>query len=182
MTIQEAVEIIVQHVRDTGKTAPDAVRATWEQIAPFSEEDAKTLMQQALASRISQPLTGRTPSEEGRGRTVVAVTSYRRAEPLERRIVTCQVLQDVRYTVNGASKAVATFTRYDLTTKIEQADAIIGGFKRYKSVWQFALDLLVRFDKPRIEDLGEGEQMKIARMLTALRNENPEEELRRLVS
>lgn len=176
MTIQEAVETIAQYVRDTGKAAPDAVRAVWDQISPFSDEDAATLMQQALASRVSPQSTGRAGSA-----TQVSIT-HRRADPLERHVVTCQILQDVRYTVNGASKAVAVFTRYDLNTKIEQADAIIGGFKRYKGVWEFALSLLIKYDKPRIEDLGEGEQMKIARMLAALRNENPEEELRRLVS
>ena len=156
MTIQEAVDIINQMVRDTGKPLSEAVRESWPLLGEFSEEDTKTLIQEALAARANPQL---------RSVSTRSITVSMPNQVVERREITCQVLKDFVYHVNGAAKCVASFTRYDVHTHLTQLRQLQAGVNRHVSVWEYMHERMVKLKKDRVDDLAEGEQAKIARML-----------------
>lgn len=177
MTISDAVATVAQMVRDTGKTATESVAEMWDELVPFSHEDAQTLMRESLASRVGSVLRGTSRAADDTetlttlpsGAVRVAVAPYK-GRAMERHEVTCQILQDVVYHVNGVAKSMATFTRYDALTKLDSVRHVEAGVTRHRKMWEYVVERLTKFRKMSVGDLSEGEQMGIARMVHDLRN------------
>ncbi len=167
MSIRDAIATITQYIRDTGTPLSEAIKAVWPELGPFSKEEKEALMMEALASRVNpllnNPITSRWGDEVS-----VGVTSYRQPT-IERHEVICQILQDVIYHVNGKAKPIAVFTKFDVLTKLESVRNVEAGIARHRAMWEYVHERLTTCKKSKVEDLGEGEQMKIARMVFDLR-------------
>ena len=167
MTIKDATTTIAQYIRDTGTPLSEAIRSVWPQLGPFTKEEKETLMMEALASRVNPVLNNPVVTRWGE-EVSVGVTSYRQPS-MERHEVTCQLLQDVIYHVNGKAKPMAVFTKFDVLTKLESVRNVEAGVVRHRKMWEYVHERLTTCKKSKIEDLGEGEQIKIARMVFDLR-------------
>lgn len=159
MSIVDATQTVVNFVRDTSKPISQAIKEVWPSISEFSEDEQQTLLQEAIAHRVNPLLT--------RGVTVT-VTDYHRVS-MERHEVTCQLLHDVVYHVNGVAKPVALFTKFDVVTKLESVRRVEEGLVRHRKMWEYVHERLAKFKKGSVEELAEGEQIKIARMVYDLR-------------
>jgi hypothetical protein len=143
----------------------EAIKLVWSDLGSFTKEEKETLMQEALAYRVNPMLNN--PITQ-RGGTEVSVTSYRQPA-MERHEVTCLLLQNVIYHVNGAAKPIAVFTKFDVATKLESVRSVEAGVVRHRKMWEYVHERLTTLKKSKVEDLAEGEQTKIARMIFDLR-------------
>ncbi len=175
MNLAEAVETVAQYVRDTQSPLSDAVRKVWEQITPLPDEHARQLMQEALAQRAGVLL--RHPVVESRGAQEISVSVERR--PMERHEVSVEVLVETIYHVNGEAKAIASFTLFDVRTKLSSVRAIEMGVSRHRQMWEHVAERLSTCKKNKVEDLAHGEQMKIARMVFDLQHSHALPEISR---
>lgn len=176
-TIQDAVDTIVKYVRNTGKQRADAVKELWDSLGDFSEDEARVLMQQALSARAGAVLTNpfrsvaaiddseRIESYVERGADVTVCVQPYRHFTMERHEVTCQILYDTVYLVNGVSKPFATFTLSEAGEKAAQYRRVEASMDRHARLWEYVHERLTKLKKIKVEDLAEGEQTKIARML-----------------
>jgi hypothetical protein len=176
MSIKDATSAIAQYIRDTGKPLSEAIKLVWPDLGPFSKEEKQTLMMEALASRVNPILNNPVNPRWGNGEVEVGVTSYRQPA-MERHEVTCQILQDVIYHVNGAAKPIAVFTKYDVLTKLESVRNVEAGVVRHRKMWEYIHERLTALNKSKVEDLAEGEQTKIARMIFDLRQQKESKDL-----
>lgn len=156
MTADEAVKVVTEYVRDTGTPAAEAVKNLWEQLKPIT--DSESLIQFAIATRVA--VQYRRP---GHNEASVSVTHER--YKLKEYEVTVTILRDTMYNVNGKVKSVAVCNRHDVLTLAENARKAEEGFSHYRKVWEYAAQRLQTLKKDKIEDMGHGEQMKLARML-----------------
>jgi len=175
MSIRDAITTITQYIRDTGTPLSEAIKATWPELGPFSKDEKETLMMEALASRVNPILNNPIATRYGE-EVSVGVTSYRQPA-MERHEVTCQILQDVIYHVNGKAKPIAVFTKFDVLTKLESVRNVEAGIVRHRVMWEYVHERLTACKKSKVEDLGEGEQMKIARMVFDLRQHQDSKDL-----
>lgn len=167
MAIKDAITLIAEYIRNTGTPVSEAVRVTWDRLEPFSDEEKQTLMIEALASRIN-PLLNNPIRASYNQEVSITVTST--PMPLQRHEVTCQILNDIIYHVNGKAKSIASFTKYDVSTKIDSVRLIEEGVIRHRKMWEYIHERLTSCKKSKVEDLGEGERTKIARMVFDLRH------------
>ncbi len=174
MAIKDAVISITQFIRDTGKPVSEAVREIWPQLGPFSEEDQQTLMIEALASRVNPVLNNPIFHRYG---NEVTVTVESRQPAMERHEVTCVLLRDVIYHVNGVAKSVAVFTKHDVLTKLESIRHVEAGVIRHRKMWEYIHERMTVLKKSKVEDLAEGEQTKIARMIFDLKQQKDNKDL-----
>lgn len=175
MIIKDATATITQYIRDTGKPLSEAIKLVWPELGPFSDEDKQTLMMEALASRVN-PLLNNPITRPWGAEIEVGVTSYRQPA-MQRHEVTCQILQDVIYHVNGTAKCMAVFTKFDVLTKLESVRSVEAGVIRHRKMWEYVHERLTACKKSKIEDLAEGEQTKIARMVFDLRQHKESKDL-----
>lgn len=175
MTIKEAVQIIARSVRDTGKPIADAVRELWPQLGQFSFGEERKLMQEALAARVDPHLVN--PSRYSVESEVnVSVSAYDHPV-MERHEVTCQLLHDTIYHVNGVAKPFALCLKYELQDRMTWVLSMRNGLDRHYNVLKHTVDRMEKTGANKVEDLGEGEQMKIARMLFDIQHGDEPKEL-----
>lgn len=153
-----------------------AIQDVWPSLLPFSKEDTTYLMQTALAARVSNRLTN--PVKKGEEEEEVA-QPYNSGDSLKQVIlvtkpynlkpqtvhVSVQILMDTVYQINGESKPVALFTKFDVFTMMERTKAVENGVTRHRQFWQTVHHRMTELNKSSISDLADGEQQKIARML-----------------
>lgn len=159
MKADEAVEVITQYVRETQAAASEAVRLLWSQIQPI--EDSEDLIQFALAARVA--VSYKKPLADDRPKNDIHIEYHKYKSRIYE--VSVQLLQDVSYNVNGKVKPIILMNHYDLVTLARDAKAAEEGFHRYYELWTYTAERLQVLKKTSVEDLAEGEQMKIARML-----------------
>ena len=206
MKLSEAVEMVAKYVRETGNTAAQATKQLWEDICPLPVDEATSLMQQAISSRVGDRLRNPedgailsfrqssppviTPTgaaempqteddEVGHVNEPVSskppdipyrvITIQRERTPTARHEVTVKLLSYTMYNVNGAVKAIADFTRYDVLTQISRIKKVEVGVTGHRKMWEHLGDRMTTLKKDRVSDLAEGEQIKIARMVYDLR-------------
>lgn len=175
MSIRDAIAAITQYIRDTGTPLSEAIKSVWPDLGPFSKEEEETLMMEALASRVN-PILNNPVAHRWGEEVSVGVTSYRQPA-MERHEVTCQILHDVIYHVNGKAKLIAVFTKFDVLTKLDSVRNVEAGIIRHRMMWEYIHERLTTCKKSKVEDLGEGEQMKIARMVFDLRQQKESKDL-----
>jgi hypothetical protein len=166
MTVADAVDTIVQYVRDTGAPLADAVSHVWGQISGLNDSDIESLVRESLASRAGVLL--RNPFQSA-NRDFKTVSVRRNREMPSVREVSVQLLSDTVYHVNGKAKPIALFTKYDVLTKLSGVRKVEEGVIKHRQMWEYIASRLSALGKAKVEDLAEGEQIKIARMIYNLR-------------
>lgn len=177
MNADDAVKYVAEFVRSTGLPASQAVREVWKDITPIT--DADVLLQFAIAIRVSSEYRrpgfiyeGYTRKGEsggkgnGHARIRVRHTKYE----TRHYTVSVELLQDIRYNVNGKVKAIAQCNRHDILTLAESFRKGEEGFARHRAVMEYIATRLKELNKTNVEDLAEGEKIKIARMISDLRH------------
>jgi hypothetical protein len=173
----DAVKYVAEYVKETGTPAADATRKLWKDITPI--DDPETLLQFAVACRVSTEY--RTPFYEkgdekrsytpgnGGGKSSTVSVRHSKYEPRVYQ-VSVTVLQDVHYNVDGRVKAVMKMNRHDALTVAERYRTIREGFDRHIAVMEYIATKLKELKKDHVEDLGDGEKQKIARMFMDLKS------------
>lgn len=183
MTIQNAVQRVADHIRNTGQPLSEAVIKVWPSLS-FSKEDERVLMQQAIASRVSSALTNTVRTSDGsaykyKSNTVPSPLPSFGSVPIKPVQVSVQttfiepkvhdvkihILKDTTYQINGVSKAIINFSRYDVHTKLESTRAVEEGVVRHRKVWEYLHDRMKELGKYHVFELAEGEQLKLARKI-----------------
>jgi hypothetical protein len=170
---REAVKFVAEYVRETGTPAADAVRKLWSDIKPITDPDQ--LIQFALACQVATeykmalyvPGDERRPyNSHGGGTRVSAV--HHKSEPKVIQ-VSVSILQDIHYNVEGRVKSIAVMNRRDVLILATNFCNMVEAFSRHEQVFRYIAARLVELKKEKVEDLAEGEQQKIARMFTDLK-------------
>ena len=168
MTSQEAVLKVSEYVKRTGKPAIEAVRELWLELTPIVDSD--DLVQRSLAALVSMSyrrpdyaaaLEVSVPEKRANGSVTV---KHEVAKP-QSYYVEVTVLHTVHYNVNGVVKSVAAMNRHDLLTLSRNAQRMAEGWTHYEQFFVHAAERLAKFKKATINDLGEGEQSRLSKML-----------------
>jgi hypothetical protein len=177
MKANDAIRYVEEFVRETGLPPAQAVREIWEDISPI--EDSTTLIQFAVAVQVSTRLRrpGFLDEEPVRvpDRPNGTTTPARKVSVIHTRHkpkfynVGVELLQTVRYTVNGKSKAIAELSRHDVLTIAENFRRAEDGFTRHRKVMEYIAKRMHELGKQHVEELADGEKQKIARMINDLR-------------
>jgi hypothetical protein len=172
MKAKEAVQVVLQHVKDTGESAIDSVRKLWPQLLPI--EDIEELAQPTLAFQVTVEYRRGHENDSVQFRPPIQIGVQHIAHQARNYKVTVDLLRDVRYNINGKVKTVAVMGRADVGFLARQAEAVKEGAGRYQKFWEGIGSRLETTGKRHVEDLADGEQLKIAKQLHELQKRNHE--------
>lgn len=170
MKLIEALEKINSYIKRTQKPASEAVRDLWDKLTPIEKEDAERLMQMALASLATVAYKSEIPLSVATGSSSHQVQVRHSSLAIKHYEVTVELLANVHYVVGGKVKAVATFNRMDALELADNSRRMKEGHARYEEMWRHVAQRLQTCKKSCVHDLGEGEQLKIARMINEIRS------------
>jgi hypothetical protein len=158
MGIQEAVELVVEHIRKTGTLQAEAVNELWSQLSRLDKSDIHQLAREGLQKRVQLALTGPYVGEVVRFR--IKQDEAQQTEPLRLKI---RVLEDTHYrTADDIEKPLIRFTTNDFEYCRRRNEQQILGLHRRNAAFDLGISLLSSYHAQSISELSTDIQAQFA--------------------